>query len=93
MNHRIHPKIDRALDNYQPLHRINLVVCTMIGTAGVVINLLGRIWWIALVAAVSAYVMRYCIDQLLLHWCLYRECPTWTPDQRRRQYTFARGAL
>lgn len=77
---------ERALDRFQPMYRVNLVVWTAIGTAGVVLSVLTGMWPLALLMAGLALVSRICVDQLLLCWCLYREYPTWTPEQRRDGY-------
>jgi hypothetical protein len=78
--------VDRALDQFQPMHRWNLVACTVISAVLGGISIFSGAWVMSVIVCCLAWFLRCVTDQLMLHWCLYRQYSSLSNEQRRLLY-------
>jgi hypothetical protein len=78
--------VSGALDRFQPMHRVTLIVSSAISGCVFGFLLALGLWWWGVGLALLVLALRFLTDQVLLHWCLYRESPSLSSSQRRVAY-------
>lgn len=78
--------VGNALDRFQPMHRINLSLWSAFGGGALVFLVMSDSWFLGSAVLAITLLLRFLTDQLLLSWCLYKEFPGLSDEQRRSVY-------